>query len=408
VSRSRKTTILALVALIGAAALVVSWRLLRPPRADDQTVSALEDDPDEEDAAAATEATAPEPREVNGRVLGPDDKPVVGAKLFLCRKDVIVPAPQAATKEDGTFAFTLDPNDVAKAVLATAPGHGLVWSSIPDRPLPALELRLPPDEPIRGRVINPEGQPVAGVSVSVVGASLPHHSEKTLDSWLTTIRDPASDESATRLGEWLRWSAGPVAPVTSDRDGRFEIHGVGRDRVVDLRFTGPAIATDQVNVITRKVERFTVHRKSLGTPYQVTYYGAEPILVAAPVPVTTGRVLDRVTGVPVPGTVHLVWARATKGDWMSFQVVADGDGKFTLPGLAQGRKEPAQVSVIPPDGSPYHRLQLTVPDGAAERASFDQKLTRGVPTTVKIIDKVTRKPVKAFLQYNVGLAATLP
>jgi hypothetical protein len=85
---------------------------------------------------------------------------------------------------------------------------------------------------------------------------------------------------------------------------------------------------------------------------------------------------------------------------MEVQVIADEEGRFTLPGLKLGDPE-GRVQVVPPDGSPYHRLEVSVPDGAAERGNFDLKLTRGVPVTVKIIDKATGKPVKATLTYNV-------
>ncbi|AMV28513.1 ECF RNA polymerase sigma factor SigE [Gemmata sp. SH-PL17] len=335
--------------------------------------------------------------EVKGVVLGPDDKPVPGAKLFLQAPNEMVPAPQAATNADGTFAFPLDENRYT--VLATAPGHGIAWESVLVRPVPALTLRLMPDEPIRGKVVNLEGKPVAGVRVSVTVATKPRE-DKTLDRWLESTHNPKNEQFAPieNLGDYTSAFAGLIAPATSDRDGKFEIRGLGRDRIAHLRVTGPAIATHEINVVTRKVERFTTRGPSYNEGEVI--HGSEPVVVAAPVPVTTGRVLDNATGKPVPGAVlwvdHLVQRNSVI---MGLKAVADRAGRFTLPGLPQG-KQGLSVIVVPPTGTPYHRVLVTVPDGAA-RSAFDIRLARGIPATVKIIDKVTREPIKASIRYGV-------
>ncbi|QJW99885.1 hypothetical protein FTUN_7508 [Frigoriglobus tundricola] len=253
-------------------------------------------------------------------------------------------------------------------------------------------MRLTPDEPVRGKVIDLEGKPVAGVSVSVDRMCGPR-AEKTLDRWLKVTRDPKADVHVQF--ELLERGADPtglIPAVTSDRDGKFEIRGVGRDRLVNLRVTGPTCETHDLTVVTRRVERFTSNRLLNG--WGPTVQGIEPVAVAAPVPVTKGRVLDAATGKPIPGSVLCVQYQPWE------PVVADTEGRFTLPGLPP-RKNEFGVVVFPPTGSPYHRIVATVPADATARAAFNLKLTRGIPATVKIVDKTTRRPVEVALQYRV-------
>ncbi|WP_227254580.1 carboxypeptidase regulatory-like domain-containing protein [Frigoriglobus tundricola] len=339
--------------------------------------------------------------EVRGVVLGPDHKPVPGAKLFLGHHwKSLGLAPQAAADAEGAFAFTVAEDEYTH-VIATAPGLGIAWTdwdALRARPVPALTLHLTADEPIRGKVVNLEGKPIAGVSVSVIRLYRPEK-EKTLDAWLKTAPDakPGSPD-LTPLYRWPN-DSGRVAPATTDRDGTFEIRGVGRDRVAVLHVFGPTTAVHQWNVVTRKIEKFIGRGPiNLGDD---TFHGSEPILVGAPVPVTTGRVTDTETGKPIPGSVVTVEGLSQQQMTMTgLTVVADKDGRFTLPGVPVGTPLLA-VGVEGPSGAPYHPVRLNVPDDTAARAAFDVKLTRGIPVIVRVVDKATGQPVEAQLRYGV-------
>jgi RNA polymerase sigma factor (sigma-70 family) len=339
--------------------------------------------------------------EVKGTVLGPDDKPVPGAKLFLIRLRKSALTPQAIAAKDGTFALPVD-DMPGSYVLATAPGYGLGWARLDPRPTPGFIIRLTAEETITGKVINLEGQPVAGVTVSVVEA-LRSGAGSNLDEWLRLARDPKRPDrpvlEALQPGDGFLTGTGLVPPVTSDREGKFEIRGLGRDRVVVLRITGPTTATHQVPVVTRKLERF--QSRGITHPGDEVFQGSAPTVVAVPVPITTGRVLDAATGKPVPGTV--LWVdRLVEHHTVvqGLKAVADKDGRFTLPGLPE-KSAGLTVLVIPQAGEPYHQIQVPVPEKAAERAAFDVKLTRGIPATVKVVDQTTGQPVKSFLRYGV-------
>ena len=363
---STKWTALAVVALVGVAALGLGVWWIRSPRVADQQPFPTPAPPADvgEPGLPPAEGKAAERVEVKGRVLGPDGQPVAGAKLFLRTDQVFAPAPQAVANGDGRFTFTVDADERHCTVLATAPGRGVSWRSLYPRPLPEFVFRLTPDEPIRGTVVGPTGKPVAGVSVSVESISQPARNP-SLDEWLKAARDPNGGRSDSDL-DWLRGSydgfAELLPPVTTDRDGRFEIRGVGRDRIADLLVSGPAVAPDQVSVVTRKVERFTTRWKGVLETHEETYHGADLVVSTTPVPVTTGRVLDEATGQPVPGTLLRVHSRTVgtgTRPWMEVEVAADAEGRFTLPGLKLG-DEGGRVQVVPPDGSPYHRLDVKV------------------------------------------------
>jgi RNA polymerase sigma factor (sigma-70 family) len=403
-------TALVLAASALALAVGVGLAAVGPTRASEAPSPVRADRPPPAPRAAEpappVEVKASKQIEVKGVVVGPDDKPVAGAKLFLHSGDKVVPAPQPAAAADGTFAFSVNENGCG-AVLTTAPGHGIALRSLDARPLPAVTLRLTPDEPIRGKVIDLEGKPVAGVNVSVFTVVQPRE-DKTLDRWLKAGGKPESGErfDFDWRHDWGNDFAGLLAPVTSARDGTFEVRGVGRDRIAILRVSGPTTVTQHVNVVTRKVKRFDGSDNISSSLTLTSFHGSDPVVVVPPVPATSGRVTDATTGVPVPGTVVYVENLVQPHTFLtgrlltSVKAVADKDGRYTLPGLPRGVPR-LSVIVFPPNGAPYHRLSIPVPDGAAERAAFDVKLTRGIPATVKIVDKATKKPVAGYLRYGV-------
>src|SRR5262249_44802578 len=135
---------------------------------------------DQPKAAVAAKPAGEDRKEtkVSGRVLGPDGKPVAGAKLYLNNhspqgRDYPVRANSGA---DGRFDFTFAPSELDRTwsdtptaqVVAVAKGFGfdVVTIGQPGKG-GELTLRLVKELPLSGRILDPEGRPVAGARVRV-------------------------------------------------------------------------------------------------------------------------------------------------------------------------------------------------------------------------------------------------
>src|SRR5262249_39336645 len=120
---------------------------------------------------------------VSGRVVDPEGKPVAGAKVFFARgilahRDPPPPPPPAVTSAaDGRFRLRVSrtgyPEEYMKAqwmrgaVVALGKGFGFGWAGADSaEKLTDVTVRLGKDVPIEGRVLDLQGQPVAGVRVS--------------------------------------------------------------------------------------------------------------------------------------------------------------------------------------------------------------------------------------------------
>lgn len=63
-----------------------------------------------------------------------------------------------------------------------------------------------------------------------------------------------------------------IPPVPTAADGRFEMRGIGRERLADLRLEGPTIATQIITVMTRSSQ--TIRRSWSKGSYWDAYHGA--------------------------------------------------------------------------------------------------------------------------------------
>src|SRR5690348_5450342 len=117
-------------------------------------------------------------------------------------------------------------------IVATAEGFGsgwVAWGRIPPGEEATLKL-VPGDAPIMGRVVDLEGSPAPGVSVRV--GYIAAGKGGSLDQWLAAVRRGEFPWTAARyfdddmLPQFDAWPR----HVTTGRDGRFTIRGIGRER----------------------------------------------------------------------------------------------------------------------------------------------------------------------------------
>jgi hypothetical protein len=205
------------------------------------------------------------------------------------------PAPRAraVTGADGEFRFTLTKTEAEGRPLAflyvlavppsvgpadesgkkvkaePGPGLGVVWayaevfdaSGILARRLkdadgdagkrttikiePVLHL-VKDDSPLAGQVKGPNGRPVAGATVSVVNVWKLKNEDLT--NWLRAVEKEQADfdrsrnenqESFLGLDGGREDQISRILTVVTDRDGKFQLPGIGRERIVLLQISGP-------------------------------------------------------------------------------------------------------------------------------------------------------------------------
>src|SRR5262249_51068852 len=195
--------------------------------------------------------------DVRGRVLDPQGKPVLGARLiFVYGSARKVPEKVwATTTADGRFEFAVS-NEVLTDrwyetnkdhcyVVAAAEEYGTAAAKLPSGIAGDVTLRLVEDDvPLQGRILDLQGKPAAGATVPTA-AVLYVPRKGDLPAWLEALKAAKENPGGVDVNHLLGlWSPAFVAfspPVTTGADGRFTIKGIGRERVVGLRFEGPTI-----------------------------------------------------------------------------------------------------------------------------------------------------------------------
>lgn len=355
---------------------------------------------------------------VNGRVLAPDGKPLAGAKIYVVRwywnaAVKRVPLAEATSGTDGHFEisyrksqFTVDVQrpEMWKEVtiVAIAEGYGPAWVGWGDIPRgqEAMLKLVRDDMPITGRVIDLEGRPIAGVRVKIGG--LLASKDGDLGGWLAAIEAGEMPWTAYRhLSEGLPGLDPGFIPseVTTDANGRFRIDGVGYERKLDLVFDGPTVAHSQVSVVTRQMKPMT---QLLDTYFNHTkpLFGADFEFSAPPTQPIVGTVRDAATGIPLAGVSVESWIFATTrlADQRILKSKTDQNGRFRIVGMPKGKGN--EIIAIPNDDQPYFMQEAIVPEGDGfEPVTVDIELHRGIWITGRITDKVTGKPVQAYLHY---------
>jgi RNA polymerase sigma factor (sigma-70 family) len=302
---------------------------------------------------------------VSGRVLDPDGKPFIGAKIYLIgsgdrpKKHPV----RAVSGPDGRFHFAFPKTEYFETdwirmraemwrwcdIVAAAPDYSPVNKYMDDIKKD-LTLRLVKDVRIDGRVRDLEGSPVAGAEVRVIGSS---------------------------------WS-GLLNAATTDKEGRFSLAGVGRGREEEMRISAPAIETKWAKVKT-PVEGPAVVE-----------------VLAAPTKPVEGIVRAKDTGKPLAGVK--VWATRERrwereDDRHLISTITDDRGHYRLVGLPKGPRY--ELTVVPPVESGYVITAKQAEDSAGlDPIRLDFDLTHGTIVRLRLIDKETGRPVRGCVQYS--------
>ncbi|HEX4072499.1 MAG TPA: hypothetical protein VHX68_15065, partial [Planctomycetaceae bacterium] len=411
-----------LFALVGTVALALAQEhsaAAEQNKSADETASsrpAAERAKAQKPGPGALNESQSEPVTVRGQVFTPDGRPAAGVEVFACYHRYVTAVPTmlrlAATRTDAIGRYEISfhkPHNAADVVwfgnpviwqsmtciFARQPGYGpdaARWNEV-DTTKP-VNLKLVPDVPIQGRLVDLEGSPVPGATVEL--QSISGRSNDELRRFLKTVREGLY--AAGVLTKTI--PPDDRAPVTTDADGRFRIANVGKDRVVGLVFHGETIAYSAVTVVTKDIQpmeqrvdpdmELTERRRVVGPTFT---FSAPPTRVIAGV-VRDARDRKPLAGVRItsdtfPGTILSgVRTLSTK---------TDDAGRFRLVGMPKGSG--AAIAVFP-DGQPYFPRRLKVPDKVGgEPISLDIDLHRGIWITGRVTDKRDGSPQAARIAY---------
>ena len=312
---------------------------------------------------------------IAGRVLKPDGKPAAGAVVraavpqdwvgmeLVVAQGLESPLSETIADSQGLFSIRFPRNpfgDVSSfdehwrniwkktQIAASLTGYGPAWVTCGDiDTTQPLTLRLVEDLPLRGRVIDLEGRPIAGTSVKV---SAPQATkDEDLSEWIAGVKAGEVQRSVQRkapLSAEPRVIGTPTA-VTTDADGRFEIRGLGRERIVSLTFAGEQVAYREAQAATRDMETL---QQVIGMPPNAEekqpVFGATFTFIAEPARTIEGIVKDAKTGEPLPGVAveSSKLAGYPYSNHHDLKTTTDKNGRFRLIGMPKGAENRLWIS----------------------------------------------------------------
>jgi RNA polymerase sigma factor (sigma-70 family) len=331
---------------------------------------------------------------VTGRVLGPDGKPAAGVPVDVIGTSRVsgdadverapyVLLGRGAADADGRFRIEAARGSSARFhavyALAGAAGPGSAFGCVklhPDDERPTAEIHLPPDQVIRGRVVDIRGQPAAGVEVQLrwlySKSPLPLPGGGRFDSPLIPRGSDVWPPTADGLRPWPK-------PVATDAQGRFAFTGVGRGLQVSLSVQDPRFARQEIDLLAGDRDA-----------------GKEVSQALHPAKVIEGRVLAADTGRPIPDAVIAVTANFGSGSSIGIGMFttryrADDQGRFRINPHAG---DYFRMRAIAPEGQPYlpGRSNFAWPKAAVKK-EIDLTLARGVLIRGKVTEQGTGRPV---------------
>ena len=279
-------------------------------------------------------------------------------------------------------------------------------ADIGEKQNPVLRL-VKDDVPLVGRVLDPEGQPISGVKISVF--DIQPVKNEDLTGWLSTAE--GKDASVVQLMKYtsIKRVAGgsftdgdmsaSVLPqimpsATTDADGRVRLTGIGRERLAMLRIEGPGIESAfMLNARTRPGAPLTIPYQIPWHPTPITYYGATFEHVARPSVPIVGTVRDNESGKPLPGVTiqgHKLADDSAQGFIAAHysRTTSDAEGHYRLTGMPIGKGH--ELLAVPPPGQPYLMSKKTVDVTAGDDSSqADFGLKRGVLIRGQVTDAKT-------------------
>ncbi len=349
---------------------------------------------------------------VSGRVIDPDGKAMAGVKVvFPVSRGEADPELKviATTDAEGRFKGTVPAAKPGtwdeRTLVAHVAGFGPAWIDLkgwaPDREV-VLQLARA-DVVIKGRVLTLEGKPVAGATLHVSHIAAPNgdNLSQLFKLWPGDA-DRALREVPRRL--YSPTVAGIPRKLTTDGEGRFEIKGVGDNRLLSL-----SVEADTIEHLVFRVSTAPDFDPKLispvGKPPRPEWMSGGPPLygpvfdhVARPTQIVTGVVRDQKTGKPMANVG--VTGHVNKGWWENGVFAkTDAEGRYRLVGLP--KTTGCKLTFLHADeGAPYLGLVRSIGEADGLKPIVaDAEMVRGVVITGRVTDRETGQPITGGVRY---------
>lgn len=315
----------------------------------------------------------------SGKVVDENGKPIAGAKVYIWAEWSA--GPETVTDAEGGFRLQVAPDRLTENahLVARAEGCGPDWQALKKgENQDAITLHLPADDlPINGRILDLEGNPIAGAKVRVINIQKP--AEGDLTPWLE------KQKRGSTIGLPRLPIAAPQGNASlTDEEGRIHLTGVGRERIARISVTGAGLETTDFWVVTRPELPEGLRGGNLGT------YPATFAHLVGPGKVIIGTVREKGTGKPLAGitVAYLLYGK--------IYTETDAEGNYRIEGV--GKQTEYGVAV---GGGPYFnatRHDIADTPGL-EPIRVDFELEKGIPIRGRLSDRVTGLPLQGHVNY---------
>jgi protocatechuate 3,4-dioxygenase beta subunit/5-hydroxyisourate hydrolase-like protein (transthyretin family) len=347
---------------------------------------------------------------VSGRVLNPAGKPVAGAELLLLGEKK--PLQKAgSTDAEGRFTVAAPRGERGASLVTRAPGFGIDFIDLGSlKGAEKVTLRLVKDHAIRGRVIDTEGKPVRGATVSVkrVRCEAGNSLDSFLVAWKKNNQTPAY--FGVPLGDKDVRGDSVLPATTTDKDGRFTVSGVGIERVALLRIRGLGIADGEYFVVNRLGFDPRLYNKvspealaMIPGGVLLRLWGPDLSVVAEAEKLIRGVVKDHQTGKPRAG-VSLTLARNGEAQVPIYlSATTDAHGHYEIHGARKSSR--GYVVEVSSDSAIGYMASLgRSPDTPGySPVTIDIHSRKGVVVTGRVIDQATGMGLPGIVYVDVLL-----
>jgi RNA polymerase sigma factor (sigma-70 family) len=363
--------VLTVTSLTAAAGVLAQRQAVRQEPAAPQSSQVAEKPATRRNAGKPTandDAVKGETLTVAGRVVDPQGKPVARADVTLWwhlgyegyyrmwhprTLKPLQPRLGAVGDAEGRFRFTFSPSEIddgpmnmwdgrwkSTQVVAAAKGYGPGWVLAEDIRKGELTIRLAEDNvPIKGRIVDLQGRPVAGGRVRVI----------RLERGGDFIKDFLWQTSWTGLS----------VKSSTDEAGAFTLTGLGAGRKALVVFEGPTIAHQFASIDTSvKADK----EKS---------YSTLPHVVVKPTKPIVGTIRAKDTGKPLAGVVVYGEEGAFRRE---VRALTDANGRYRLVGLPKAGQY--KLTVYCPESQSYLGKSRLLADSVAADRTVPRPGTR--------------------------------